>query len=147
MYNSSMQLVLLHYNELSFPVSDMVTSRPDPPHFFVFGSNLRGIHDAGSARTARTYLGAKWGHGSGFMGHSFAIPTKHGPYENMTLDEVAWYINSFKKLTQKRESIFHVTAICTGRDGFTHEQIAPLFNGVVCCYLPIDWRPYIDMGE
>lgn len=145
--SNSMQLILRHYNEPSFAVHDMMTSQPDPRHFFVFGSNLRGIHGAGSARIAKAYLGAIPGRGKGFMGQSFAIPTKHAPYENMTLDEVAWYIDSFKKLTHRRENIFHVTAIGTGRAGFTHEQIAPLFNGVVCCYLPVAWRPYIDMGQ
>lgn len=143
--SQSIALVGRHYNEPSFPVRDMLTSIADPRHIFVFGSNLRGIHGAGAAKTARAYLGAIPGHGKGFMGSCYAIPTKHGPYENMSLEELAWYVESFKKVTHRRDTIFHVTAIGTGRAGFTHEQIAPLFNGVVCCYLPIAWRPYIDM--
>jgi len=146
MSHPSMQLVLRHYNEPSFAVRDMMTSCSEPEHFFVAGTNLRGIHGAGSAKIARAYLGAIPGRGKGFMGQCFAIPTKHGPYENMSLEEVAWYIESFKRLTHKREHIFHVTAIGTGRAGFSHEEIAPLFNGVVCCYLPLVWRPYIDMS-
>lgn len=145
MPHASMNHVLRHYNEPSFAVRDMMADRPDPRHCFVFGSNLRGIHGAGAAKVARAYLGAMPGHGKGFMGSCYAIPTKHGPYENMSLEELAWYVESFKKVTHRRDTIFHVTAIGTGRAGFTHEQVAPLFNGVVCCYLPIAWRPYIDM--
>lgn len=147
MPHESMNHVLRHYNELSFAVRDMMTDRPDPRHCFVFGSNLRGIHGAGAAKVARAYLGAIPGRGKGFMGDCYAIPTKHGPYENMSLEEVAWYVESFKKVTHRRDTIFHVTAVGTGRAGFTHEQIAPLFNGVICCYLPLAWRPYIDMGQ
>ncbi len=146
MPNESMNRVLRHYNEPSFAVRDMMADRSDPRHCFVFGSNLRGIHGAGAAKVARAYLGAIPGHGKGFMGSCYAIPTKHGPYENMSLEELTWYVESFKKVTQRRSTIFHVTAIGTGRAGFTHEQIAPLFNGVVCCHLPIAWRPYIDMS-
>ena len=145
MPHESMNHVLRHYNEPSFAVRDMMTDRSDPRHCFVFGSNLRGIHGAGAAKVARAYLGAIPGHGKGSMGSCYAIPTKHGPYENMSLEELARYVGSFKKVTHRRDTIFHVTAIGTGRAGFTHEQVAPLFNGVVCCYLPIAWRPYIDM--
>lgn len=147
MPHESMNHVLRHYNEPSFAVCDMMTDRSDPRHCFVFGSNLRGIHGAGAAKVARAYLGAIPGHGKGFMGSCYAIPTKHAPYENMSLEELAWYVESFKKVTYRRDTIFHVTAIGTGRAGFTHEQVAPLFNGVVCCYLPMAWRPYIDMGQ
>lgn len=145
MPHESMNHVLRHYNEPSFAVRDMMTDRSDPRHSFVFGSNLRGIHGAGAAKVARAYLGAIPGHGKGFMGNCYAIPTKHGPYENMSLEELARHVETFKKVTHRRDTIFHVTAVGTGRAGFTHEQIAPLFNGVVCCYLPIAWRPYIDM--
>lgn len=144
--SQSMRMVRSQYNEPCFPVRDMMTSTQDPRHVFVFGSNLRGIHGAGAAKTARAYLGAIPGRGTGFMGYCFALPTKRGPYENMSLEEIAKYVESFKKVTQQRSNIFYVTALGTGRAGYTHAEIAPLFNGVVCCYLPNAWKPYIDLG-
>lgn len=45
-------------------------------HIFVFGSNLAGIHGAGSARHAQKHHGAEWLVGSGPTGRAYAIPTK-----------------------------------------------------------------------
>ena len=45
---------------------------------FVFGSNLEGRHCNGAARLACQKFGAVWGEGSGFHGHTYAIPTMHG---------------------------------------------------------------------
>lgn len=43
---------------------------------FVFGSNLAGVHGAGSARAALEKHGAEYGVGVGLCGNSYAIPTK-----------------------------------------------------------------------
>ena len=41
-----------------------------PDEVFVFGSNLRGFHGGGAARTALDLFGAAWGKGLGMQGQS-----------------------------------------------------------------------------
>ena len=131
------------YTEPFFEADDMFTG-PDPRHVFVFGSNLQGIHGLGSARTAKTRLGAIQGAGEGFTGHCYAIPTKRTPYEVLSLPEIASYVDRFKLVASKRDHLFYVTAIGTGLAGYRDEEIAPMFSGAVCCYFPLRWRKWID---
>lgn len=74
---------------------------PDANTIFVFGSNLKGIHGAGAARTAKNSFGAKDGVGEGLTGDAYALPTKDldktvktrwyrpGPKEEREIKE--WY--------------------------------------------------------
>jgi hypothetical protein len=55
---------------------------------FVFGSNRKGIHGAGSAKIAAKEYGAEFGVGEGRTGQAYAIPTKETPYQRMRLREV-----------------------------------------------------------
>ena len=48
---------------------------PSPDTIFVFGSNPKGIHGAGSAKVALNSFGAVLGYGEGLMGNSYALPT------------------------------------------------------------------------
>ena len=48
---------------------------PSPDTIFVFGSNPKGIHGAGSAKVALNSFGALLGYGEGLMGNSYALPT------------------------------------------------------------------------
>lgn len=48
---------------------------PEPNVIFVFGSNLQGIHGAGSAKCAVKLFGAKYGQNEGLQGSSYALPT------------------------------------------------------------------------
>jgi hypothetical protein len=48
---------------------------PEDDTIFVFGSNPRGIHGAGSAKVAREYFGAIYGVGEGLQGQAYALPT------------------------------------------------------------------------
>lgn len=49
---------------------------PDEDTIFVFGSNPKGVHGAGAAKTAREQFGAQSGVGEGLTGSSYALPTK-----------------------------------------------------------------------
>lgn len=49
---------------------------PEKDTIFVFGSNPKGIHGAGSARVALLYFNAKYGVGEGPQGDAYALPTK-----------------------------------------------------------------------
>lgn len=111
---------------------------------FVFGSNLAGIHGAGAAREARFNYQAELGKGIGLVGKSYAIPTKDKNIRTLSLDEIKVFIDDFKVFTERSGLYFYVTPIGTGRAGYKHEDIAPMFKGVKNCWLPQVWQYYIE---
>ena len=66
---------------------------------FVFGSNLKGAHIGGAARTALKKFGAQMGVGVGLQGNSYAIPTMHGG-----VDDIRPYVDQFIQFAQKKHS-------------------------------------------
>lgn len=96
---------------------------------FVFGSNLAGIHGAGSARVAHDRHGAKWGEGVGLHGNSYAIPTKdRNIHRTLTLDEIAPYAKEFCEFAKKNQHLFfQMVAVGCGRAGYAPAAMAPLF--------------------
>lgn len=115
-------------------------------HVFVFGSNLAGIHGAGSARAAAEKHGAKRGVGYGPTGDAFAIPTKrHWRSPAMPLEEIAPYVARFVGYAAANPSVaFDVVRIGCGLAGYTDEQIAPMFAGAPDnVKLPFGWREII----
>lgn len=132
--------------------------RLDPDAVFVFGSNLKGIHGKGAAATAHKFFGAQFGKGDGYTGQAYALATKYDPKTSLSIDEVAKNIRKFASVTDmslfatelapgvERDDFmpfFYVTPVGTGLAGFSHEQIAPLFQGVVNCWLPDIWEPFL----
>lgn len=114
-------------------------------HIFVFGSNLKGIHGAGAAKTARERHGAILGQGVGLQGNSYAVPTKATPYETLSLNEISKYVVEFLDFAEQHpEYTFNVTAIGCGLAGYVPEQIAPMFTNVPSnvklpeCFLELD---------
>ena len=98
---------------------------------FVFGSNLSGIHGAGAALYAAKF-GARQGEGFGRVGQTFAIPTKDRHIKTMRIGDFQPFINSFIQYARLRPDLtFLVTEIGCGLAGYTPEQIAPLFKGVI----------------
>lgn len=97
---------------------------------FVFGSNLKGIHGAGAALHAKKYFGAIQGQGVGRQGNSYAIPTKHSPYQTLPLETIKLYVEDFLEYARNNywES-FMVTPIGCGLAGYLPTHIAPLFKG------------------
>lgn len=78
---------------------------PEEGTIFVFGSNPRGIHGAGSAKVAREHFGAIYGVGEGRQGNAYALPTTNLGVEGrrhglMPPDEIVEHI---KKLYQYAE--------------------------------------------
>lgn len=111
---------------------------------FVFGSNLKGIHGAGAALQARSQYGAELYKGIGLQGQSYAIPTKNEFIITMSLLDIQYYVEDFKKFTINSGLYFYVTPIGTGLAGYKHEQIAPMFKGVKNCWLPEVWKPFLE---
>lgn len=101
-----------------------------PDEIFVFGSNLKGKHYGGAARTALEKFGAVMGQGVGLQGQSYAIPTMQGGVET-----IKPYVDEFIKLAYEwDQTTFYVTRIGCGIAGFTDEEIAPLFADALPLY-------------
>lgn len=99
----------------------------EPNEVFVFGSNLEGIHGGGAALAAWLKFGAIWGQGVGLQGQSYGIPTMHGG-----VDAIKPYVDEFVDFAKAHpELTFLVTKIGCGIAGFSFEEMAPLFAGVV----------------
>lgn len=117
---------------------------PGPGRIFVFGSNLAGIHGAGAAKTAYMQYGAIWGRGEGLAGNSYAIPTKNGMLNTLSLNEVNTYVDRFMDFADERpDLVFFVTRIGCGLAGFSDYDIAPMFDTAPTnCELPTGWRGF-----
>jgi hypothetical protein len=96
----------------------------------VFGSNLMGIHGAGSAREALRNWGAIWGQGRGFQGKSYAIPTKgYNLAESLPLSRIAVYVDEFIEFAKEnRVRKFWVVPVGCGLAGYSAAQMRPLFH-------------------
>lgn len=108
---------------------------------FVFGSNLKGIHDKGGASLAAKYYGAQSGQGEGFAGQSYALPIKDNSLDTLSLSEVNMHVKNFLAYAkERRDAFFMVTRIGCGMGGFSDDQIAPMFNKVPNnVWLPGKW--------
>lgn len=102
-----------------------------PNAFFVFGSNLAGIHGGGAALTAKQLYGAMQGQGDGMSGRSYALPTKDFRIQTLSLAEIrAWVgILRFDAHTWNK-NLFVVTRVGCGLAGYSDEEIAPLFHSM-----------------
>jgi hypothetical protein len=112
---------------------------------FVFGSNLAGRHGKGAALTALRSHRAKYGIGEGYVGNSYAIPTKDGKLNILHIDEISNYINKFKRFAiEKYNYEFQVTRIGCGLAGFNDSEIAPMFKGSPPnCMFDTKWKEYL----
>lgn len=115
---------------------DIIALKPN--EIFVFGSNLKGYHAGGAARTALVKFGAVMGNGDGIQGQSYAIPTMQGGVET-----IKPYVDKFIDFAVNHpEKDFLVTRIGCGIAGFTASEIAPLFKEAVHIHnvwLPADF--------
>lgn len=111
---------------------------------FVFGSNLAGRHGAGAALYARKHYRAKYGIGVGRTGNSYAIPTKDYNLKTLPLGVIRMYVREFLDYARINQGLsFKVTAIGTGLAGYSHQEIAPMFQDAPDnCILPNEWKEY-----
>lgn len=122
---------------------------PSGQQVFVFGSNLQGIHGAGSAKVARLAYSAKIGIGEGLTGRAYAIPTRRrvGPkqFATLSLVHVQLGVERFLRFARKNpDREFFVTRIGCGLAGFEDAQIAAMFRGASeNCSLPDTWAEYL----
>jgi len=119
---------------------------------FVFGSNLKGIHGAGAALTARQKYGAELGVGVGATGYAYAIPTKITPTREkrqLPLERIKEYVDQFLVYARNRdENTYLVARIGCGLAGYTDEEIGPMFASAPShVRLPIEWEKYRKEGR
>lgn len=112
---------------------------------FVFGSNLKGLHGGGAARTAYLAHGAIKGQGEGLQGTSYAIPTKYTLWQTMPLEAIKQAVERFMKFAEANPHMdFHVTRIGCGLAGYKDEQIAPMFETAsMNCFFDTQWKEYL----
>lgn len=133
---------------------------------FVFGSNLAGLHGAGSALEAQQKHGAKTGLGVGISGNSYAIPTKDSHLEVLPLEVIKLHVEQFLSFAEfidelnqlwleenddnsdesPYETKFNVVPIGCGLAGYKFEQIAPMFTKAPCNveFLNADFRDLVS---
>lgn len=111
---------------------------------FVFGSNLKGIHGAGAAKTALRNFGARLGIAQGKQGRSYGIATCAVPGDPLSFEEIRVNVEKFRTYHDKNENAyFYVTRVGCGYAGYSDAEIAPLFKGLERCYFPDIWEPYL----
>lgn len=93
-----------------------------PGEVFVFGSNARGAHGAGSARTALERFGAVPGQGHGLQGRSYAVDTMSG---FAVLERESAVFLDFAR--DHPELTFWLTRVGTGIAGHDEDRVAALF--------------------
>ena len=111
---------------------------------FVFGSNLKGVHGAGTAKTAVDYYGAKMFSASGRQGQSYALPTCSEPGRGLSLTAIRTHVENLRSYVLNHpELIFNIASPACGYAGYTPKDIAPMFKDFVRCQFPSDWAPYL----
>ena len=117
---------------------------------FVFGSNLRGLHGAGSARYAHQREGAVYGQGIGHYGNSYAIPTKDWCIRTLPLRQIQDQVDDFIQYAKEHPELkFKVTRIGCGLAGYEDKDIAPMFyDAPDNCYFDEEWKPiFMAVGQ
>jgi len=100
---------------------------------FVFGSNLSGVHGAGSALEAHKYWGAEMGVGIGPTGNAYAIPTKDREIRHtLPLRVISLAVMDFIDYAREHTDVmFIVTRVGCGLAGLTDNQVAPMFAAAI----------------
>jgi hypothetical protein len=108
---------------------DNLQSLP-PNNILVFGSNKRGAHGKGAAKTALDRFGAIYGQAEGLQGQAYAIPTKDQFIRNrLPVVEIGKSVDRLLAFAASRPDLtFWVTEIGCGLAGYRPEDIAPLFR-------------------
>lgn len=104
----------------------------DKDEIYVFGSNLKGIHDSDTALLAKTNFRAKQDEGEGITGQCYALPTKSDQTHVLFLKDLKKHIDRFISYAGRCPTTqFLVTKIGCGLAGYGVKDIAPLFNNCI----------------
>lgn len=105
---------------------------------FVFGSNLDGMHEGGSARHAYQKLGAE-----GNTGSCYALPTVGHNFSLMSSQALALHVETFLTYAAEHmEQQFQVTRVGCGIAGFSDAEVATMFwYAPANCQFDEAWKP------
>lgn len=133
----------------------MITFHKDMTHptrpnsVFVFGSNLAGMHGAGSARAALDHYGAALGVYYGLSGRAFAIPTVDSAIEKLPIEVIEMYIVKLIQYSLEHpDTVFFITRLGCGIAGFADWMIAQIFNNGQNYHnfdFPEEWKQYLTL--
>jgi hypothetical protein len=95
---------------------------------FIFGSNLSGNHNSGSALQAKMF-GAKDKIGEGLQGQSYAFPTLDEKMEQVKEKSIKDSVNKLIKCANENTNrIFFLTKVGCGIAGFSEDYMKQFFN-------------------
>jgi hypothetical protein len=104
---------------------------PSQLPIFTFGSNLAGRHGKGAALWARNNHGANQGQAEGFMGNSYAIPTRNRYFKNLPLEVVKEGLQRWAEFTQLNPAMhFILTPIGCGLAENDPQAIKSIVQGL-----------------
>lgn len=99
-----------------------------PNQFFVFGSNLAGIHAGGAARQAQEQFGAEEGIGEGITGQCYAFPTLERDFNKRGFRGLAKSRDRlFATARALPEKTFLLTKVGCGIAGYSETEMSYLF--------------------
>lgn len=118
---------------------------------FVFGSNLSGIHGAGSARVAAKERNYPMGKGEGYHLDprtglaTYALPTKGLNITDMKIYQIRRHVQKFIEFAQANpEMKFKVTQVGCGLAGHVPSIISAMFESAPKnCYFDSKWAKYM----
>ena len=121
---------------------------PEDDSIFVFGSNILGNHLGGAAKVAFEEFYAEMGCSAGIVGLSYAIPTLDTNFQPIALNVINEFVKAFiwySKEAYSEDETYFVTAIGTQICGYSHSDIAPMFEE--CgdnCSFPEEWKEFLE---
>jgi hypothetical protein len=117
---------------------------------FVFGSNTKGWHGAGSALQAKLNWGAVQGVGEGLQGLSYALPTKTTPGSVMSFERLRRHVQKFMDTVREpthQDKFWLITCVGCGLAGFRDHEVAPLFRDICThpnAYFDTNWQGWLE---
>ncbi|MEJ8837755.1 hypothetical protein WG923_15265 [Ramlibacter sp. AN1133] len=89
---------------------------------------------------------AQYGVGAGPTGQAYAIPTKDGSLNVLSIEQVRSGVREFLEYARANpKKDFFVTAVGTGLAGYSDNVMGPLFaSAPPNCSLPQQWRPFVE---
>lgn len=99
---------------------------------FVFGSNEGGYHGKGAALFAKEKLNYPLYKSEGLVGKAYGLPTMNHKIQKLPLNIIQVYVKNFLVTAKNNpEKTFYLTKVGCGLAGWTVDDIAPLFEGVL----------------
>ncbi|MBI2803336.1 MAG: hypothetical protein HYX63_24225 [Gammaproteobacteria bacterium] len=109
---------------------------------FVFGTNVAGVHDEGTAVAATRFHGATAGVWNGMAGNSYAIPYRSSDRKLLGAKHLSEYVATFLEFAKSHPAtIFRVARFGCEKDAYLDRDMAPLFrNAPSNCAIPALWQ-------